>query len=114
MIFAFFLVKARYHWTQVLGVLICIGGLGLVSRNSEAREGLSELIRFSVFFSYSSLQVISSPIKTSEPPLLLLYISVAMSNSFDLLSQPCLVPSQGRYLHGSSSPRLLSLSLDLM
>ncbi|GAA5961316.1 hypothetical protein JCM3765_004371 [Sporobolomyces pararoseus] len=30
MIFAFFLVKARYHWTQVLGVLICIGGLGLL------------------------------------------------------------------------------------
>lgn len=34
MIFAFFLVKARYHWTQVLGVLICIGGLGLVSLSS--------------------------------------------------------------------------------
>lgn len=30
MIFAFFLVKARYHWSQILGVLICIAGLGLV------------------------------------------------------------------------------------
>ena len=29
MIFSFFLVKARYHWTQILGVLICIAGLGL-------------------------------------------------------------------------------------
>ncbi|KAI5474350.1 hypothetical protein MNV49_003506 [Pseudohyphozyma bogoriensis] len=30
MIFAFFFVKARYHWTQVLGVLIAIAGLGLL------------------------------------------------------------------------------------
>lgn len=29
MIFTFFLVRARYHWTQVLGVLICIAGLAL-------------------------------------------------------------------------------------
>lgn len=29
MIFAFFLVKARYHWSQVLGALICISGLAL-------------------------------------------------------------------------------------
>lgn len=30
MIFAFFLVRARYHWSQVLGALICIGGLALI------------------------------------------------------------------------------------
>ncbi|KAM0750662.1 DUF914-domain-containing protein [Meredithblackwellia eburnea MCA 4105] len=30
MIFAYFFVKARYHWSQVLGVLICIAGLGLL------------------------------------------------------------------------------------
>ncbi|ORY66955.1 solute carrier family 35 member SLC35F1/F2/F6 [Leucosporidium creatinivorum] len=30
MIFAFFLVKARYHWSQVLGALICITGLALI------------------------------------------------------------------------------------
>lgn len=30
MIFAFFFVKARYHWTQILGVLICVAGLGLL------------------------------------------------------------------------------------
>jgi solute carrier family 35 protein F1/2 len=30
MIFAFFLVKARYHWSQIVGVLICIAGLGLI------------------------------------------------------------------------------------
>ncbi|KAK4057945.1 hypothetical protein OIO90_001164 [Microbotryomycetes sp. JL221] len=29
MIFSFFLVRARYHWTQILGVLICIAGLAL-------------------------------------------------------------------------------------
>lgn len=29
-IFAFFLVKARYHWSQVLGALICITGLALI------------------------------------------------------------------------------------
>ncbi|KAK4049159.1 hypothetical protein OIV83_004322 [Microbotryomycetes sp. JL201] len=30
MIFAFVLVRARYHWSQILGVIVCIGGLGLL------------------------------------------------------------------------------------
>lgn len=30
MVFAYFLVKARYHWTQILGVCISIAGLGLL------------------------------------------------------------------------------------
>ncbi|KAM0786488.1 hypothetical protein ACM66B_001946 [Microbotryomycetes sp. NB124-2] len=30
MIFAFILVRARYHWSQFLGVIVCIGGLGLL------------------------------------------------------------------------------------
>lgn len=33
MIFAYFLVKARYHWSQILGVLISIAGLGLVRQS---------------------------------------------------------------------------------
>ncbi|KAK4046333.1 hypothetical protein OIO90_006591, partial [Microbotryomycetes sp. JL221] len=30
LIFAFFLVKARYHWSQIFGVIVCISGLGLL------------------------------------------------------------------------------------
>lgn len=30
MIVAYILVRARYHWTQILGALICIGGLALL------------------------------------------------------------------------------------
>ncbi|KAH8924285.1 DUF914-domain-containing protein [Atractiella rhizophila] len=30
MVVTFFLLKARFHWTQLLGVLICIGGLGML------------------------------------------------------------------------------------
>lgn len=30
MIFAYFLVKARFHWSQILGVIIAIAGLGLL------------------------------------------------------------------------------------
>lgn len=30
MIVAYVLVRARYHWSQILGVLVCIGGLALL------------------------------------------------------------------------------------
>ncbi|GAA99726.1 uncharacterized protein L969DRAFT_82994 [Mixia osmundae IAM 14324] len=30
MVACYFLVKARYHWSQILGVLVCIAGLGLL------------------------------------------------------------------------------------
>jgi len=30
MVLCYFYLKTRYHWTQILGVLICIGGLGLL------------------------------------------------------------------------------------
>jgi len=30
MVLCYFYLKTKYHWTQILGVLICIGGLGLL------------------------------------------------------------------------------------
>lgn len=45
MIFAYFLVQARYHWTQLVGVAICISGLALLvvsdfehSKSTEAKN----------------------------------------------------------------------------
>lgn len=38
MVVTFFLLKARYHWTQLLGVAICIGGLGVLI-TSDLRTG---------------------------------------------------------------------------
>ena len=29
-ILSFLFLKVRYHWTQILGILICLGGLGLL------------------------------------------------------------------------------------
>jgi len=38
MLVTFFLLKVRYHWTQLLGVCICIGGLGVLV-TSDIRTG---------------------------------------------------------------------------
>lgn len=38
MLVTFFLLKARYHWTQLLGVAICIGGL-VILVISDVRTG---------------------------------------------------------------------------
>ena len=29
-ILSFFLLRVRYHWTQIIGILVCIGGLGVL------------------------------------------------------------------------------------
>ena len=29
-ILSFLFMKVRYHWTQILGILICLGGLGML------------------------------------------------------------------------------------
>lgn len=43
MIVAYFLVKARYHWSQILGALICIGGLVLlIVSDFLSREGMTQ------------------------------------------------------------------------
>ncbi|SGZ21568.1 BQ5605_C021g09382 [Microbotryum silenes-dioicae] len=38
MIFAFFFVKARYHWSQIVAVLICILGLGLLVASDDITD----------------------------------------------------------------------------
>jgi hypothetical protein len=40
MIITFIFLKARYHWTQILGVLVCVAGLGLtvVSENNTGKN----------------------------------------------------------------------------
>ncbi|SCV74960.1 BQ2448_7989 [Microbotryum intermedium] len=38
MIFAFFFVKARYHWSQIVAVLICILGLGLLVTSDDITD----------------------------------------------------------------------------
>lgn len=67
MFMAYFLVKARYHWSQILGVLICIAGLGMTvasdditgknydAPNRPLGDGLMLIVGFvlfSIFFVY--------------------------------------------------------------
>lgn len=37
-VLSFLFLKVRYHWTQILGILICLGGLGLLVA-SDAKTG---------------------------------------------------------------------------
>lgn len=68
MIFAFFLVRARYHWSQILGVLICIAGLGLVSSRRKAGTRRRARRRSLTILGFeSSSPATSSPTRTTPP-----------------------------------------------
>lgn len=41
-VISFLFLKVRYHWTQVLGILICCGGMGvLLARDAKSQGGVS-------------------------------------------------------------------------